>query len=281
MTPPPRAPAGQPQWPTRRPTLAGAASLALRDVIDGPPVQWRTALLAPGRLVLRTDDRVLLLDVRSTDRTLPCTVVVPRLAALTARAPRVRTATVGAGTVRIADLVVRPARWWVPPRVPAGSGIGLAPGPALGRVTGFSVAQIEPLTARLTAAARHLFAGRGEPAADALCAVLGLGPGSTPAADDAIAGVLLAARAGGADPVVVEAAGRVVAAAAPGRTTALSAELLRHAMTGSAAAVAVAAVQTAAPAARAALLTLGATSGSATALGIDLVRRLGARRVAA
>jgi hypothetical protein len=91
------------------------------------------------------------------------------------------------------------------------------------------------------AAGRALAAGRPDEAADHCLGLLGLGRGSTPSGDDAVAGLLLGARAvlpdGGVGDghcparSLAELAERV-ATAAPDRTSAVSAALLRHAAAG-------------------------------------------------
>jgi hypothetical protein len=138
----------------------------------------------------------------------------------------------------------------------------------------------------LTAAAAAIETGQAPAAAEALRPVLGLGAGLTPSADDAAAGLLLTARAwyGTEAGPTVSAVGELLAADLPGRTTAVSAGLLRHAADGRGAPEVVHAVQhltgreTPADenAVLAALMALGHTSGKDTALGVlaFLQRRL-------
>ncbi|WP_460460395.1 hypothetical protein, partial [Angustibacter peucedani] len=71
---------------------------------------------------------------------------------------------------------------------------------------------------------------------------------------------------------------RAVAAAARVCTTRLSAELLRLAVERVAAAAVVDAVSQPSTSTRQALLALGATSGAATAAGVDVLRALTTRR---
>ncbi len=258
--------------------LTGAGPVGLRQLLDapaasGPAVQIRVGLVSVqvgGRLVVLADPGY---GPDRADQVLPCAVTVPGLARAGLTGPAL-TATVGPGLIRLGARLVRIGRWWVPPQVRPASAVGLRPASVGSALTRPAVRTgLSPRTAtRLAAAVGHLLAGRSAPAAERLVSVLGQGPGSTPAADDAVGGVLLAARGALRDVRAVEAVGRAVAQAAAGRTTALSAELLRHAAVGSATAAAVRAVQSADPATRAGLLALGASSGAATAWGIDLVR---------
>jgi hypothetical protein len=97
------------------------------------------------------------------------------------------------------------------------------------------------LVEAINAAARALAAGGPDEAARTCLTLLGLGPGSTPSGDDAVAGLLLAARAllpvdgvgdGHGPARSLAALAERVAEAAPHRTTAVSAALLRHAAAG-------------------------------------------------
>jgi hypothetical protein len=102
--------------------------------------------------------------------------------------------------------------------------------------------------------------------------LLGRGPGLTPAGDDVLTGYLLAARAFGADPRAVRAE---VARLAASRTTALSAQLLRHALAGTCAPEVAAVLDAIGGSGSlaeplAALFAVGHTSGAALAYGIWL-----------
>jgi hypothetical protein len=114
-------------------------------------------------------------------------------------------------------------------------------------------------------------------AADALRPVLGLGAGLTPSADDAVAGLLLAARSWCVDlGPTVSAVGAQLAPDLARRTTAVSAGLLRHAAEGRGAPEVVRAVDhltgrhdpSGGPEAISRLLALGHSSGRDTALGV-------------
>jgi hypothetical protein len=259
-------------------TVTGTGPTGLRALIEGPSVRAEATQVRAGLFVVRAGGRLVVLTEPTpgdADRILPCTVIVPVLAQADPPVPG-RPALVGDATIRLGDLVVRVVRWRVPATVRPASAVGLAPltaRPALTEPppgTGLRVRA----AARLAAATDHLLAGRPGPAAELLISVLGEGPGSTPAADDAVGGILLAARGGLPDGRTVRRAAAMVAEAAVGRTTSLSAELLRQAADGFATAAAVRAVGSADPGDQTALLSLGATSGAATAWGIDLVRAL-------
>jgi hypothetical protein len=264
--------------PLRRVTLAGAGPVGLRRLIEGPTVRAEAVQIRAGLIAVRASGRLVVLagpTPGDADRILPCTVIVPALARSDPPVPG-RPALIGDATIRMGDLVVRVVRWRVAATVRPASAVGV---PSLTARTGLALPAggtglSARTAARLTEATGHLLAGRPVPAAELLGSVLGEGPGSTPAADDAVAGVLLAACGWLPDGRVVRVAGARVAEAATGRTTPLSAELLRQAASGFATATAVRAVGSADPADRTALLALGASSGAATAWGIDLVRTL-------
>jgi hypothetical protein len=224
-------------------TLLGAASTAVRD------------LLAPGRTgqvvavfstcaYVELGGRLVAVEAAGGLR-LPCAVLlgaraVPRpLAGVRAGDD----ASTGPGGLRVGSLTVRVARWWAP-AAPRGAR-RLGPAPA---------------TPGLTSAVLDL---------------LGRGPGLTPAGDDLLAGLLvgLAGRPDLRDPLAA-----TVLAAAPRRTTWLSAELLAHAALGRAAPAVIAVADALAgygdddalPRALPALLAVGHTSGAALARGLLL-----------
>jgi Protein of unknown function (DUF2877) len=120
---------------------------------------------------------------------------------------------------------------WVVARELAGT---LAPGSGLGPLLGAGRRPAEPwfelaveLLGRQTAAIRDEDAIT---ARESTAALIGLGPGLTPSGDDYLVGLLAGLDAIGhpARPVIAA----VVAAEAPGRTTAIGASLLRHAAHG-------------------------------------------------
>jgi hypothetical protein len=108
--------------------------------------------------------------------------------------------------------------------------------------------------------------------------VLGLGSGLTPSADDAIAGLLLAARSWHGSEIgpTASAVGELLASDLHARTTAVSAGLLRHAAQGRGAPEVVRAVEhltgrhvdTDEPGVLGRLMALGHSSGRDTALGV-------------
>ncbi len=144
----------------------------------------------------------------------------------------------------------------------------------------------EGVADRLRAAASAVADDDPEGAAGHLVAVLGSGAGLTPAADDAVAGLLLTARALGALERVLDGVGDRVRRGAVGRTTAVSAGLLDHAAAGRAAPVVVAAVRclgggAGVEAALAGLWSLGHGSGADTARGLLVAADHAARFVGA
>ncbi len=256
--------------------VPGAASTVVRDLLARTrDVDTIAEVRHVGRtrVALAVGDRLLVLESAPGAGTLPCSVVVPRLdpARIGAAGDGVRLTPTG---VHGRSLVVQVTRWWHPARVqpcscevPRCEHRSVPPARAASRLA-------DDVVAAAAAAARHLAGRRPHEAAAALETVLGLGAGSTPDADDVAAGLWLAARRGlpREDTAALEDAGAQLAAAAPGRTTALSAELLRLASVGVAAPAVVDAVQRPSGGSRAALIGLGATSGAATAYGIDVLR---------
>lgn len=181
------------------------------------------------------------------------------------------------GALELDGVRYRPVRTWTPRtstdgvlRPEAVDGLTTLLAAAAPPHTGAVGARLHAGTARL---ARALRTGAGlVRAADGL---LGLGPGLTPAGDDVLAGVLLTYAHLG--PGLPELAARVRSRA--DSTTALSADLLRHAGAGRAAPPVLglldALVGTRPPAPPlAALLAVGSTSGHDTATGVLLAARV-------
>ncbi|MGC5585084.1 DUF2877 domain-containing protein [Ornithinimicrobium sp. W1665] len=133
--------------------------------------------------------------------------------------------TVGGGRVLARDtgLVVR--RTWRPQRVPSPTLSPAARATALSALAGRTAIE-DDLGPLLTTLAQDVAQDLGRPAHD----LVGLGPGLTPAGDDVLCGLLLGLRATGAE----HERATLERALAPllGRTTALSATLLRHAAAG-------------------------------------------------
>jgi hypothetical protein len=206
---------------------------------------------------------------------LPNAVVVPVASSecpfgqLSARTP----ASIGNGCVTLGPLVVRASHWWDPRVRPgvidrAAAALHLA---TLGRL--LAAATQQP-GLRVPAGLGEALRTHDLPAVVAHAgAIVGLGPGLTPSGDDVLSGALAAFRVLGLDQAFADSAGRVVAAVALGRTTALSATLLRLAANGDVSAeaarvlCAVSRGDALEPPVRS-LLRLGHTSGADVAAGI-------------
>jgi hypothetical protein len=263
----------------------GAASTAVRALREPLAGQARVGVVrhvGRTRVGIEVDERLVVLEARHDPATLPCSVVVPRLAPDRFGRPGDPVTFIG-GTVACGSARVRVTRWWAPACVTPGRGSSCGSGSSDSgddrQVPDDEVSDDEVLDdavrAAVDAAACHLATGRVREAMQRLAGVLGRGAGSTPDADDAIAGLLLTARSalapGGRR--AAHTVARMLAELAPTRTTLLSAELLRSAATGCAAQAVVAAVCHPDAGTRSALLALGGTSGRATAAGIDAMRR--------
>jgi hypothetical protein len=224
-------------------TLPGAASTAVRDLL-APGRTGRVVAVFPTCVYVELAGRLVAVEAAGGLR-LPCAVLLglPPVARPLADVRAGDDVSTGPGGLQVGPLTVRVARWWAP-AAPRGARV-LQPAPA------------EP---GMTAAVVDL---------------LGRGPGLTPAGDDLLAGLLvgLAGRPDLRDPLAA-----AVLAAAPRRTTWLSAELLTHAAHGRAARAVVAVADamagygddSALPRALPELLAVGHTSGSALARGLLL-----------
>jgi hypothetical protein len=227
--------------------LAGAASLAVRDLLTGPARSGRLVAAFPRCAYVDVGGRLVALEAADGLR-LPCAVtlaVAARQRPLAGLAPGDEV-TAGDRRLVVGDLVVEVGRWWAPSR------------PRVAAV---------PSAVDVPAAA---------PGWDRLVlGLLGLGPGLTPAGDDLLAGLLvgLSGRPDLRDPLAA-----AIRRHAPARTTWLSAELLRLAAAGLAAPAVVAVADALAghgddealPRALPGLLALGHTSGPALARGLLL-----------
>jgi len=233
------------------PSVPGAASTSVRDLVSGPLWPGLVVGVHPTCAYVLTGPHLVALE--SADGLgLPCAV---RLGADRAAAPfgdvrRGDPAAVGDGTVTAGQLSVRVARWWSPPLVRAGHS------PArLGLLAELLERHPSPVATELSAAD-----------------LLGRGPGLTPAGDDVLAGWLLAVHhhAELRDPLVA------VLDDLAARTTSLSAALLREAAEGRGLPAAVTVADSVAgygaegdlAVAVAALLAVGHSSGLALAHGI-------------
>lgn len=266
-------------------TIPGAASTAIRAVTAGTPqpAQWLGAVDA-ALYFTTTSDRPTVFAVLSHDAVrLPCGLVLTTTKAelpLTSIAPArdVRdrdNAVVGNGRITWTGpdgpVTIVAARQWSPLRVRPGR-------PELAALT--------ELRALLASCELGLDQHRLDQLAEqadttAVAALLGRGPGLTPSGDDVLAGYVLAAGAFGLE---IEHVRQLVASRAPQATSALSAQLLRHAAQGEAVRelieLTTALTQRGAtlPAVVARLLQVGHTSGAALACGALLAGEHAVRR---
>lgn len=235
-----------------------AAPAALRDLLGGPA---RTAVVRgvfATAVYLDAGDEVVALVTTDALR-LPCALV---LAAQSSARPfaGIRAgdvAAVGAGAVSVDGTQFLVRRWWRPTPLSA-----LQPGPRLAARAAALEALLPPLPAELPPDRRSW-----RPPA-----LVGLGPGLTPAGDDVLAAMLLTLCA---VPGAATTVAALLAETAPllTRTTALSATLVRHAAAGRGIPEVTALVDAlagardlAAPTGR--LLEVGDTSGTALAHGV-------------
>ena len=247
-----------------------AVSAAVAPLLRRPAA---AAVLAsfPAAVYVRLDSGPVLALVTSDGLRLPCALVVAATRAQEPFGAAVRTAAVADGALVLDGVRYRAVRTWTPRERTAGRlqpaavrelGALLGPAPHTGEVAG----RLRAGTARLAAALRT-----GDGLAGAAEALVGLGPGLTPAGDDVLAGALVTS-AQLAHPLPALAT-RVARRA--GATTALSADLLRHAGAGRAATPVLGlldALVGARPVGPALtdLLAVGSTSGHDTATGVLL-----------
>jgi hypothetical protein len=197
------------------PELPAAASSLLAALLDGAPRRLTAVTRTRMSVHYETGDAavpVLCVALPGAVR-LPCSVVVRRL-------PAGEDLAVGDGHLREAGASWRVSRWWTPPRP-----VGLVP-PADGRLGHRALL-------RVAADAAVLGVPAPGPSYDGLepMALLGAGPGLTPAGDDLLAGAVVTAHATGdpRHPVWARATRRALATRS---TTAVSRGLLRHALDG-------------------------------------------------
>jgi hypothetical protein len=229
--------------------LSGSACTAIRPLVESAPRDGTIVSVGEHAAYLRVGADVLSVLTARAAR-LPCGVVLTPGTSLPASLVAGQRVRVGDGALTwgdgTGDWRVRPLRWWAPAVVRPGarSAAGSDRLRALLRHVTAASASAEPqpwLAEALDAAARSLAGGQPEDAAGACLQVIGRGRGSTPSGDDAVAGLLLAARAllpvdgvgEGHEPArQLSALAERVATVAPNRTTAVSAALLRHAAAG-------------------------------------------------
>jgi hypothetical protein len=255
--------------------LESAADLALAGLLDATPSIARVVVATPLAAYAWCGDALVGVLAPAAVRVPGSVVVPPRLVAALQPGDELL---VGAGQVLVPAGVVLPdrmhlvvRRWWdsTVPRLR-----GLPPAPqALPAPAGVPDA---------VSAGAHLLrqALRAEgDLADAVHGLVGLGPGLTPAGDDAVAGALVALVAAGDH----EGAGalRDAVRLCLHRTSAVSAALLEHAGAGRAVPQLARYLHAPAdPVALAGLLAVGGTSGAALALGARTGLSAGAARMA-
>ncbi|MEP7177542.1 MAG: DUF2877 domain-containing protein [Pseudonocardiales bacterium] len=208
----------------------------MRPVLSGAPqpAEWLGA--GPSALYLITRSGSVLAIVTHDAVRLPCALVLASTAAerpLTELAPspahRVTAcASVGAGRVewtgRSGPVTIAGAREWAAAVVGVGSPLPARLDALLGTLATRDIGVDAERIARLGCAGRDSAAQYA-----AVAGLLGRGCGLTPSGDDVVAGYLLGARAFG---LPVPGATAAVLALAGDATTALSAQLLRHAVRG-------------------------------------------------
>lgn len=219
---------------------------------------------------------------------LPRAVVLPAPATVRGLDTYAGPARMGDGRVQLGEVVLRPARWWRPARPRAARGRLDVPPEATGaHLSPRLRAAVEDLVGAVGAAAdngaRTGADDRVRVAADRL---LGLGPGLTPAGDDVLAGLFVAAQLAPYAARPLDVLARHVRGRAHGRTTALSATLLRCAADGHGVPELIAFVEAVgggghASAAYAELARVGHTSGRDLAVGVVAAARVAQRWEAA
>lgn len=227
-----------------------AASSAVRGLLDGPERAGRVLAVFGSAMYVQVyadlpgERHPSLVALVTADAVrLPCAVVLAAHAAdrpFAGLTPE-SAAALGAGSLHVGRLVVRPVRWWAPPlaRPPLDR---TALRPAVTALEGALRARRERLPAPLVAPAEALERSVADLDADAAASaarrLVGLGPGLTPAGDDVLAGLLVTLHhcGDGAVRPLVDRLGAEVDGYASERTTSLSAALLRHAARGEAAA---------------------------------------------
>ena len=277
--------------------VPGAASATLRSLLDGPPRPARVLGVGPAALfVIMPEARgVFALCTHDAVR-LPLAIVVAASSAAAPWAGRASAGdpvTVGGGSVCLPGLTIHVARWWAPARPHlVDDGRLVLTTPVLRELLGEAAIDLPgAISANLRRLRLALVTGHHEGARRAVDAMLGLGPGLTPAGDDAVAGLLLAVRHLGEprEGAVMRLRAHVLATA-PRRTNAVSAALLGQAAQGYAAPEVIAVLSALAtgcglPSALRSLLLVGHTSGGDLAQGIAsgallVVDRLSTREAA-
>ena len=277
--------------------VPAAASTGVADLLRGPARRARVLLSAPAAVYLHVpgeragNDVVGILTSDAARLPLGCVLFRPSNGRPLVGLPTGAPAEVGGGRIVVGDLTVSAAAWWDPrPRLPGGRPALLPEGVRQLRNTLYGEGvphSAFTLPGLPTGPGGPLAALRGavrradlEAALRTATRLIGLGPGLTPAGDDVMAGTVAGLVLLGHPAAERFATG--VCSLAAGRTTELSAALLRHAAAGRVSAEYAAVLRglvgerPLAPAVDQ-LLATGATSGRALALGlytaIDLVER--------
>lgn len=268
-------------------TLSAVGSAAIAPLLTGAPRAVRVLAAFPAAAYLATDDGVLAL-VAADGIHHPNAVVLTTSAAalpLTTLAAGQR-GHVGAGRVEVGGLRATVTRWFDPvPRLRPTAPSLLAGKLAVARsqLLARTGSDGHDLADRVRAVEDGLHRADAVAVAAAARALVGAGPGLTPAGDDVLAGLFAAvvtlvpavAPAGAPDALLatVGRAGDEIVGHARDATTAVSAELLAHAVRGEVAEPAAAVLHAytgrrpLAPALDA-LLAVGATSGRDLAYGL-------------
>ena len=221
--------------------MPSACSSAIRAAVEAPDRSGELLGVVDAALFVRLlgagDDRcstrIGVIGVVAADAVrLPCALALASTSSelpLTALRPSAgHPLTIGSGRVRwvsaAGPVTVTIAREWAPPRIGA---VLVLPDrlAALQAALGELRIGVEE---RAMAGLSRAAAGKLSPD-DAVAGLLGNGPGLTPSGDDLLAGFVLAARAFG---LAIRAVRTAIAESAGPRTTALSAQLLQHALRG-------------------------------------------------
>lgn len=261
-------------------------SSAIAPLLTGEPRPVRVLAAFPAAAYLATDDGVLALVAADGVHHPNAVVLTTSTAALPlttlAVAQRGR---VGAWSVEVGEVHATISRWFDPvPRLRTTTPSLLAGKLAVARsqLLARTGSDGHDLAEQVRAVEDGLHRGDAAAVVAASRAVVGAGPGLTPSGDDVLAGLLaavvtlgpaVASPAGGTLEATVARAGRDVVAHARDATTAVSAELLAHAVRGEVAEPAAAVLhaftgrRSLAPALDS-LLAVGATSGRDLAYGL-------------
>jgi hypothetical protein len=260
--------------------IAVAASGAVSAVLSGPAQPARWLGVSPAALYLKVSGRPGVVTVLAHDGVrLPCGVLLPTtrdempLTDLLPPGPQPAGCVAGDGQLcwdgPAGPVVLTAVRSWAPARVAAGR---VSPSAVAAVRSALPGPESAGLNAEMTAGLRALSLPALTRPDRIVAQLLGRGPGLTPAADDALAGLLAGANAFWPD---VTALGQAVARLAPTATTALSAALLWHAARREcidevAALAAALTGRTGPESALQDLLAVGHTSGAALAWGFVL-----------